>query len=546
MAAAAAALSPAAAGASRSEAGSPLAAYVRARTADVLGQADAAAADYAALAAERPEDTRLAARAYRQAMLAGDRKRALVAARSLDAHGALPPDARLLLVGEAAAAKDWKAARAQIALVKHEDVFAFLVPALSAWVTLGAHDGDPLATLAAGGGGPLAGAYSGEQRALLALALGQADDGIAAIHALGNPTNARGLRLRIATAARLAALHHADQAQAMLSGDDPAIVAARALLAQGRPIPGAIVTATDGIAELLVRVAADLNRERTGPLALSLARTATFLAPGNSETWLVTSSILIAGESDKQALAALDQIAADDPLVGAARDLRVQLLLRDGDKEEALKEAIAATAGPNATAADWSRAGDIYAALDRYRQAADCYARALDRADGAGGKAAWALWLQRGSALERAGDWAAAKPALQKAVALAPDEAVALNYLGYAQLDRHENVAAATKLVERASTLKPDDPAITDSLGWAYYLQGNLAKAVPTLERAAAAAPAESDINEHLGDAYWAVGRRYEARYAWRAALVAADDKDAPRIRAKIDVGPKAGQTARP
>ncbi|MDB5683347.1 MAG: repeat-containing protein, partial [Sphingomonas bacterium] len=48
----------------------------------------------------------------------------------------------------------------------------------------------------------------------------------------------------------------------------------------------------------------------------------------------------------------------------------------------------------------------------------------------------------------------------------------------------------------------------------------------------------EPTINEHLGDAYWTAGRRFEARYAWRAALVYADDaKLTGRIRAKIDGG---------
>ena len=60
---------------------------------------------------------------------------------------------------------------------------------------------------------------------------------------------------------------------------------------------------------------------------------------------------------------------------------------------------------------------------------------------------------------------------------------------------------------------------------------------IPLLERAAQGAPAESDINEHLGDAYWKANRRLDARYAWRAALVAADDDEKARIKAKIDNG---------
>ncbi|MDB5737224.1 MAG: repeat-containing protein, partial [Sphingomonas bacterium] len=70
-----------------------------------------------------------------------------------------------------------------------------------------------------------------------------------------------------------------------------------------------------------------------------------------------------------------------------------------------------------------------------------------------------------------------------------------------------------------------------------WYVRGDLSKAIPLLEQAARGAPAESDINEHLGDAYWRAGRQLEARYAWRAALVAADPDQAKRIHAKIENG---------
>ena len=51
------------------------------------------------------------------------------------------------------------------------------------------------------------------------------------------------------------------------------------------------------------------------------------------------------------------------------------------------------------------------------------------------------------SALERGGNWAEAKPALEKAVQLSPLQPVALNYLGYAQLERQQNFAEAKALV---------------------------------------------------------------------------------------------------
>jgi tetratricopeptide (TPR) repeat protein len=520
---------------------SPVSEYVRARAADAAGMPELAAAQYAQVLTVSPDDEILAVRAYRQAMIAGDRALAVRAGQKLADRGSPPPDVRLLLLGEAVSARDWAGAKRIVDKIEEEDVLAFLVSSLRAWIALGSKSGDPIALLDATRAGSLGAAYAGEQRALMLFALGRQDEGIASLRTLGLQGDGRAARLRIAAAASLAASKAKDgreNALALLTGDNPAIVAARRRLEADKPLRGAIESAPQGIAELLTRIAIDINRERVTPLALGLARTSTFLAPDNAESWLVTSELLSAAEQYEAASAALAEVKADDPFAAAAREARLQLLIRKGEKEEALAAALAASTAPDAGIADMTRVGDIYTEMDRHAEAAAAYGRALDLAQKQkGGDQLWTLWLLRGGALEQAGDWHAAKPALQKALALAPDQAVVLNYLGYAQLERRENLDQAEQLIERASRLKPDDASITDSLGWVYYQRGNLPKAIATLERAVASEPAEPTINEHLGDAYWTAGRRYEARYAWAAALVYADEKLAARINAKLSSG---------
>ncbi|MBV8238863.1 MAG: tetratricopeptide repeat protein, partial [Sphingomonas sp.] len=146
-------------------------------------------------------------------------------------------------------------------------------------------------------------------------------------------------------------------------------------------------------------------------------------------------------------------------------------------------------------------------------------------------------WLQYAASLDGGGDWPAARTALLRAQSIAPDEPAVLNYLGYGDVTHGGDVPKALAMLERASALRPTDAAITDSLGWAWYRTGNVAKALPLLERAAQASPDNAEIGEHLGDAYWAAGRRYEARYAWRAAQVVADAKDRDRLATKIADG---------
>jgi len=512
--------------------------YVRARAAGADGHLEQAAAGYASVLAAMPDDEVLAARAYRQAVLAGDKALALKAARTLDARGVLPPDGWMLLLVDAVGASDWKRASQAADAIEKEGSFAFMVPVLRAWLAYGSRTGDPLALLAdARKAGAIATVYASEHRALLLLAKGRYDEGVTAIQAFAANTGARTTRLRIAAAAEMAKRDKA-RALGMLDGDDPILVAARQQLKAGKLAAGAIDTAPEGIAQLLVRVAADMNRERPTPLSLSFARFATFLAPRSADGWIVTSDLLADAQQYNTALAALDQVRRDDPFALAVTSARVGLLVKQGQQDRALKDALAMAERPGAAAADWALVGGVYGDMKRYADAADAYGKAIALAEGGKGDGPlWTLLLLQGSVLDQGGDWPAAKAVLEKAAKLAPDQAQVLNYLGYAQLQRGENLAQAEKLIEEASRLRPDDAAITDSLGWTYYMRGNIPKAVDTLERAVAGEPAEPEINEHLGDAYWKAGRRVEARWAWRAALVYADDSAAARLRAKIQDG---------
>ncbi|MFS0738656.1 hypothetical protein ABC347_16535 [Sphingomonas sp. 1P06PA] len=511
--------------------------YVRARAADAAGLVDAAAAGYGAALAASPGDEVLAIRAYRQAMLAGDRALAVRAARVLDARDLLPPDGRLLLLSEAVTTRDWKRASTTVDRIAQDDVFAFMVPVLRGWIAYGSKSRDPIAAVDAGPSA-LARAYAAEHRALILIAQGKWDDGIAAIRAQAGSAGGRSTRLRLAAAARLADKRRRDEALMLIAGDEPALEAGRALLTARRRLPAPVDTAAAGIAELFTRVAIDVNRERVTPLALTLARLATFLAPENAETWLVTSELLTAGDHHDAALAAIGNVAADDPFAGSARAARLQLLVKKGEQKTALAEAEARAAQSGATVDDWSRVGDLRSELGDHRAAAQAYGRAVALAEADPAKnGLWATLLQQGGALEQAEDWGPAKAALERAANLAPDQAVVLNYLGYAQLERRENLAEAEKLIEKASALSPDDASITDSLGWAYFIRGDVPKAIETLERAVSREPGDTTMNEHLGDAYWTAGRRIDARHAWNAALVYAEAKDAGRIRAKLDTG---------
>jgi Flp pilus assembly protein TadD len=517
-----------------------LSAYVQARAADSLGAADKAVVGYGFVLESTPGNPVVASRALRQALAAGDRPLALKAARILQSADVSAPDVQLLLLAEAVTSKDWADAGRQIDALEGDEVFAFMAPVLRAWVALGSGEGDSLAQLQKGASDPLGGSYVAGHRPLLLLASGRDREGLLEVRNRVEAQDTRSQRLQLAAASYLAKRGKREQALAVLEGDRPVLAAARTALEKRKRFSSAIVKPEQGIAELFLRLAIDLRQQDVPMLALSFARLSTFLDPEHFEGWLVASEMLVSEGQEREALVALDNIPRAEwpsPLVA---DFRIRLLATSGDKETALSQAAAAVKAKNADAADWTRLGDIYGELNRHRESADAYGMALALPQKAsGGRPPWTLWLLRGGALEQAGAWPEAKAALVKAYELAPQEPLVLNYLGYAQLERRENLGEAEKLIREASRLQPESPQITDSLGWAHYLKGDVHKAIELLERAVEGEPSDAAINEHLGDAYFSAGRRFEARYAWTAALLTAEEADMERIRAKIDIGLK-------
>ena len=537
LGAAALLLAPMAAGANIEDR-AELSAYARARVADQFGAAGDAAESYAAALALSPNNEVLAARALGQAIAAGDRRLALQAALVLQRSGQLAPDARLLLLTEALRTDNLRQAQLQADAIASNEVFSFMGPILSAWIEFERSKKKSLQVIETSSQNPLSAAYALEHRPLLLLAAGRWKDGIAQLTKLTASGSPRAQRLRIAGASLLARKGKKADALKLLEGDAAAIAAARNLIERGRPVPGEIASARAGIGEFLVRLALDLDRQEVGDLALSYAQLATFSAPDNGEAWLVAAELLAKRGQTAQALKLLDKLSADDPFAGGLPDLRVRLLTASGEKEKALAEAQAAANAPGAGVEDWTRLGEMLTELARHDEAASAFTRATELFAGSStDQPEWALWLLRGSALLEAGKWPEAKSALERAYQLAPDQPLVLNYLGYSQLERRENLADAERLIKEASRLQPDNHSITDSLGWSYYVRGNLPKAIELLEKAASGEPADPAINEHLGDAYYSAGRRFEARYAWEAALLYAEDKDAKRLRAKIQTG---------
>ena len=79
-----------------------------------------------------------------------------------------------------------------------------------------------------------------------------------------------------------------------------------------------------------------------------------------------------------------------------------------------------------------------------------------------------------------------AEARLKRLIELTPENAQALNALGYTLVDRTPRAAEGYALIEKAYKLSPEDPFIQDSMGWALYRMGKLDDAETYLRRAMA------------------------------------------------------------
>ena len=107
---------------------------------------------------------------------------------------------------------------------------------------------------------------------------------------------------------------------------------------------------------------------------------------------------------------------------------------------------------------------------------------------------------------------------LKQIVEQDPENAVALNALGYILTTRTDRLREARGYIEKALALAPENPAILDSMGWVLLLEGQIEPALEYLSRAWAAYP-DPEVAAHYGEALWMSGADDQARIIWQKGL---------------------------
>ena len=114
---------------------------------------------------------------------------------------------------------------------------------------------------------------------------------------------------------------------------------------------------------------------------------------------------------------------------------------------------------------------------------------------------------------------------MRAVLALEPENAEALNFMGYTWAEQGQQLEEAEALVRRALQLAPRSGHMIDSLGYIRLRRGDARQAVELLEEADRLLGPDPSVLDHLGDAYRAATRPADAAAAWTRALGSVDEE---------------------
>ena len=129
---------------------------------------------------------------------------------------------------------------------------------------------------------------------------------------------------------------------------------------------------------------------------------------------------------------------------------------------------------PNLEAA-YTYLADVYVANGEHKQAIDRLVGFLVKTNDA------TVHLELGKIYDALTNYPSARDEYEKALAVRPDFAVALNNLAWVYSEHLGNLDKARDLAERANRLHPEDAGTADTLGWILCQRGDYDKALPLL-----------------------------------------------------------------
>ncbi len=202
------------------------------------------------------------------------------------------------------------------------------------------------------------------------------------------------------------------------------------------------------------------------------------------------------------------------------RDLRMVLdaqLADTGDPEKPLADVRSLLKGTPEDREVYLRLSIMYTRLKRWSEAEEALDKTEQLSTKPGDKEN--VYFLRGSTYEREKKYDQAEAEFRKILAVNPQNAATLNYLGYMNADRDVRLEESLNYVKQAVSAEPTNGAYLDSLGWAYFKLGKFDLAEENLAKASLRMGSDPTVQDHLGDLYQKTGRLKLAAAHWERAV---------------------------
>lgn len=149
------------------------------------------------------------------------------------------------------------------------------------------------------------------------------------------------------------------------------------------------------------------------------------------------------------------------------------------------------------------------------------------------------VWFMRGAMFERMNRVEQAETEFRKVLKVDPDNAGAMNYMGYMLADRNLRLEEALNFILQALEREPGNGAYLDSLGWAYFKLGRLEEAEKSMRRAVDKTPRDPTVHDHMAEVLMKRGKVGEAVAEWQTSLKEWDTSSPAELRPEEIAGVK-------
>lgn len=232
------------------------------------------------------------------------------------------------------------------------------------------------------------------------------------------------------------------------------------------------------------------------------------------EARYLLGQLYVQKEQYENALYHLQQIDPDDEYFTDALFLKIHIYQQQGRINKAVSLVKTMVDREDIRSAElYAVLAALYEIMDDHKRVAAAYAKGI-----AAFPESDMLLYEYGLFQENSGNRKAALQAMKQVIIINPENAAALNFIGYTWADEGRNLDKALEYIRRAVELKPDNGYILDSLGWVYFRMGKLALSIEALKRAVELSPDDPAIFDHLGDAYAQNGQHGQALVAYKRA----------------------------